>query len=176
MVTTPSAPGGGRRRAAATASVTRRSSASWRAGGCAPHGSALILLGTRHPWPILQSVESGTRDAKSSENSSPGGETATLSVDSLRFCSMDVTASGGSARQIPYQEVSRLACMHSESSMTLPRDRFRPYSWRALPHTGVAMIGAILLGLFCGVVARMLVPGDAFKNMSGWRSWLVSLG
>src|SRR5215468_8827341 len=41
---------------------------------------------------------------------------------------------------------------------------------------GVAMIGAILLGLFCGVVARMLVPGDAFKNMSGWRSWLVSLG
>jgi uncharacterized membrane protein YeaQ/YmgE (transglycosylase-associated protein family) len=38
------------------------------------------------------------------------------------------------------------------------------------------MIGAILLGLFCGVVARMLVPGDAFKNMSGWRSWLVSLG
>src|SRR5262249_11086232 len=84
--------------------------------------------------------------------------------------------SGGSARQIPYQEVSRLACMHSESSMTLPRDRFRPYSWRALPHTGVAMIGAILLGLFCGVVARMLVPGDAFKNMRGWRSWLVSLG
>ena len=38
------------------------------------------------------------------------------------------------------------------------------------------MIGALLLGLFCGIVARMLVPGDAFKNMSGPKSWLVSLG
>lgn len=37
------------------------------------------------------------------------------------------------------------------------------------------MIGALLLGLFCGIVARMLVPGDAFKHMSGPRSWLVSL-
>ncbi len=37
------------------------------------------------------------------------------------------------------------------------------------------MIGAVLLGLFCGIIARMLVPGDAFKNMSGPRSWLVSL-
>jgi len=38
------------------------------------------------------------------------------------------------------------------------------------------MIGAILLGLFCGIVARLLVPGDAFRNMSGPVSWLVSLG
>ena len=38
------------------------------------------------------------------------------------------------------------------------------------------MIGAILLGLFCGIVARMLVPNDAFRNMSGPVSWLVSLG
>jgi len=38
------------------------------------------------------------------------------------------------------------------------------------------MIGAILLGLFCGIVARMLMPGDAFRNMSGPMSWLVSLG
>ncbi len=37
------------------------------------------------------------------------------------------------------------------------------------------MIGAILLGLFCGIVARMLVPKDAFRNMSGPKSWLVSL-
>jgi uncharacterized membrane protein YeaQ/YmgE (transglycosylase-associated protein family) len=37
------------------------------------------------------------------------------------------------------------------------------------------MIGAILLGLFCGVVARLLVPGDAFRHMSGPVSWLVSL-
>jgi uncharacterized membrane protein YeaQ/YmgE (transglycosylase-associated protein family) len=37
------------------------------------------------------------------------------------------------------------------------------------------MIGALLLGLFCGIVARMLVPGDAFRKMSGPRSWLVSL-
>jgi uncharacterized membrane protein YeaQ/YmgE (transglycosylase-associated protein family) len=38
------------------------------------------------------------------------------------------------------------------------------------------MIGALLLGLFCGVVARMLVPGDVFRRMSGPMSWLVSLG
>jgi uncharacterized membrane protein YeaQ/YmgE (transglycosylase-associated protein family) len=38
------------------------------------------------------------------------------------------------------------------------------------------MIGALLLGLFCGVVARMLIPGDAFRHMSGPKSWLVSIG
>ena len=38
------------------------------------------------------------------------------------------------------------------------------------------MIGALLLGLFCGVVARLLVPGDAFRKMSGPKSWLVSIG
>ena len=38
------------------------------------------------------------------------------------------------------------------------------------------MIGAILLGLFCGAVARMLIPGDAFRHLSGPKSWLVSLG
>lgn len=37
------------------------------------------------------------------------------------------------------------------------------------------MCGALLLGLFCGVVARMLIPGDAFRNMSGPMSWLVSI-
>jgi uncharacterized membrane protein YeaQ/YmgE (transglycosylase-associated protein family) len=41
---------------------------------------------------------------------------------------------------------------------------------------GVAMIGALLLGLICGVVARMLVPGDVFRHMSGPVTWLVSLG
>lgn len=38
------------------------------------------------------------------------------------------------------------------------------------------MIGALLLGLFCGIVARLLVPNDAFRRMSGPVSWLVSLG
>ena len=38
------------------------------------------------------------------------------------------------------------------------------------------MVGALLLGLFCGVVARMLVPGDSFRHMSGPMSWLVSIG
>ncbi len=37
------------------------------------------------------------------------------------------------------------------------------------------MIGALLLGLFCGVVARVLVPGDVFRHMSGPVSWLVSV-
>jgi uncharacterized membrane protein YeaQ/YmgE (transglycosylase-associated protein family) len=38
------------------------------------------------------------------------------------------------------------------------------------------MVGAVLLGLFCGVVARALIPGDAFQHMRGPKSWLVSLG
>jgi uncharacterized membrane protein YeaQ/YmgE (transglycosylase-associated protein family) len=37
------------------------------------------------------------------------------------------------------------------------------------------MVGALLLGLFCGIVARLLVPSDAFRHMSGPMSWLVSL-
>lgn len=38
------------------------------------------------------------------------------------------------------------------------------------------MVGAILLGLFCGAVARMLIPNDAFRHLRGPVSWLVSLG
>jgi uncharacterized membrane protein YeaQ/YmgE (transglycosylase-associated protein family) len=38
------------------------------------------------------------------------------------------------------------------------------------------VIGALLLGLFCGIVARILVPADAFRRLSGPKSWLVSLG
>jgi hypothetical protein len=38
------------------------------------------------------------------------------------------------------------------------------------------MIGALLLGLFCGIVARLLVPGDVFRKMNGPVSWLVSIG
>jgi uncharacterized membrane protein YeaQ/YmgE (transglycosylase-associated protein family) len=37
------------------------------------------------------------------------------------------------------------------------------------------VIGAIFLGLFCGIVARMLIPNDAFRNLSGPKSWLVSI-
>jgi uncharacterized membrane protein YeaQ/YmgE (transglycosylase-associated protein family) len=38
------------------------------------------------------------------------------------------------------------------------------------------MVGALLLGFVCGVFARMLMPGDAFRGMNGPMSWLVSLG
>jgi uncharacterized membrane protein YeaQ/YmgE (transglycosylase-associated protein family) len=37
------------------------------------------------------------------------------------------------------------------------------------------MIGAILLGFVAGVIARVLMPGDAFRHMSGPASWGVSL-
>jgi uncharacterized membrane protein YeaQ/YmgE (transglycosylase-associated protein family) len=37
------------------------------------------------------------------------------------------------------------------------------------------MVGALLLGFVCGVLARILTPGDAFRGMSGPMSWLVSL-
>jgi len=37
------------------------------------------------------------------------------------------------------------------------------------------IISVILLGLVCGAVARMLIPGDAFEHMSGPVSWLLSI-
>ena len=37
------------------------------------------------------------------------------------------------------------------------------------------MLGAVLLGLIAGVIARMLVPGDVFRTMSGPASWLASI-
>ncbi len=37
------------------------------------------------------------------------------------------------------------------------------------------MLGAVLLGLVAGVIARALVPGDAFRSLSGPTSWLASI-
>jgi uncharacterized membrane protein YeaQ/YmgE (transglycosylase-associated protein family) len=37
------------------------------------------------------------------------------------------------------------------------------------------MLGAVLLGLVAGVVARMLMPNDVFRHMSGLASWLTSI-
>jgi uncharacterized membrane protein YeaQ/YmgE (transglycosylase-associated protein family) len=37
------------------------------------------------------------------------------------------------------------------------------------------MVGALLLGFVCGVIARVLMPGDVFRSMSGPASWGVSL-
>jgi uncharacterized membrane protein YeaQ/YmgE (transglycosylase-associated protein family) len=38
------------------------------------------------------------------------------------------------------------------------------------------VVGALLLGFVCGVTARVLMPGDVFRHMSGPASWAVSLG
>jgi uncharacterized membrane protein YeaQ/YmgE (transglycosylase-associated protein family) len=38
------------------------------------------------------------------------------------------------------------------------------------------VIGALLLGFVAGVIARVLMPGDVFRKMSGPVSWLVSVG
>jgi uncharacterized membrane protein YeaQ/YmgE (transglycosylase-associated protein family) len=37
------------------------------------------------------------------------------------------------------------------------------------------MIGALLLGLVAGFIGRALVPNDAFADMSGPKSWGVSI-
>ncbi|MCB0965765.1 MAG: GlsB/YeaQ/YmgE family stress response membrane protein [Ilumatobacter sp.] len=39
-----------------------------------------------------------------------------------------------------------------------------------------SLIAALLLGLVVGAIARALVPGDAFRHMSGPASWAVSTG
>jgi uncharacterized membrane protein YeaQ/YmgE (transglycosylase-associated protein family) len=38
------------------------------------------------------------------------------------------------------------------------------------------MLGAIVIGLVGGAMARLLLPRDAFRSMSGPASWLVSFG
>jgi uncharacterized membrane protein YeaQ/YmgE (transglycosylase-associated protein family) len=37
------------------------------------------------------------------------------------------------------------------------------------------VIGAIILGLVAGAFARMLLPGDVFRRMSGPTSWAASV-
>ena len=37
------------------------------------------------------------------------------------------------------------------------------------------MIGALILGLVAGIIGRALVPNDAFEDMKGPKSWLVSV-
>jgi uncharacterized membrane protein YeaQ/YmgE (transglycosylase-associated protein family) len=43
------------------------------------------------------------------------------------------------------------------------------------PEGSMDMLGAVLLGLVAGVIARMLTPGDVFRTMSGPSSWLTSI-
>ena len=38
-----------------------------------------------------------------------------------------------------------------------------------------SFIAALALGFVAGAIARALIPNDAFRKMSGWRSWLTSL-
>jgi uncharacterized membrane protein YeaQ/YmgE (transglycosylase-associated protein family) len=37
------------------------------------------------------------------------------------------------------------------------------------------MIGALILGLVAGAIARFLMPGDVFRHMSGPRSWATRI-
>jgi uncharacterized membrane protein YeaQ/YmgE (transglycosylase-associated protein family) len=38
-----------------------------------------------------------------------------------------------------------------------------------------SLFAILALGLVCGVIGRALVPNDAFRGMSGWRSWVTSI-
>jgi uncharacterized membrane protein YeaQ/YmgE (transglycosylase-associated protein family) len=37
------------------------------------------------------------------------------------------------------------------------------------------MIGALILGLVAGAVARLMIPNDAFEHLEGWKSWLATV-
>ena len=37
------------------------------------------------------------------------------------------------------------------------------------------MIGALILGIIAGAIARLLIPGDAFEHLEGAKSWLVTI-
>jgi len=37
-----------------------------------------------------------------------------------------------------------------------------------------SFLAALALGFVAGAIARALIPGDAFRHLRGWRSWLTS--
>ena len=37
------------------------------------------------------------------------------------------------------------------------------------------MVGALILGLLAGAIARLVIPGDAFEQLEGWKSWAATL-
>jgi uncharacterized membrane protein YeaQ/YmgE (transglycosylase-associated protein family) len=37
-----------------------------------------------------------------------------------------------------------------------------------------SLLAALALGFVCGVLARAIVPNDAFSDMRGWQSWVLS--
>ena len=37
-----------------------------------------------------------------------------------------------------------------------------------------SLLAALALGFVCGAIARALIPNDAFQEMRGWKSWVVS--
>ena len=39
-----------------------------------------------------------------------------------------------------------------------------------------SLLAALALGLVAGALGRALIPNDAFSALSGWKSWLVSIG
>jgi len=40
---------------------------------------------------------------------------------------------------------------------------------------GGSMIGALILGLVAGALARLVIPNDAFEHLEGWKSWLATI-
>jgi uncharacterized membrane protein YeaQ/YmgE (transglycosylase-associated protein family) len=38
-----------------------------------------------------------------------------------------------------------------------------------------SLIGALILGLVAGALARLVIPNDPFEHLEGWRSWLTSI-
>lgn len=37
------------------------------------------------------------------------------------------------------------------------------------------MVGALILGVLAGFIARAVIPNDAFESLSGPKSWVVSI-
>ena len=37
------------------------------------------------------------------------------------------------------------------------------------------MIGALILGVVAGAIARAVIPNDALEHMEGWKSWVATI-
>jgi uncharacterized membrane protein YeaQ/YmgE (transglycosylase-associated protein family) len=65
---------------------------------------------------------------------------------------------------------ARISQLSGEAADIPPSHRKVGGLWQAR-----AMLGALLVGLVAGIVARMILPFDVFRRVHGPRSWGISL-
>ena len=103
--------------------------------------------------------------------------------ESLPARHRDATRSRGDrcreAAQIARSGVGRTQNHHDlarshEGHRGMDRPCHRWYRAEVCLSEGGSMIGALILGLVAGALARLVIPNDALEHLDGWKSWLAT--